>query len=222
MRYVPPYTLLNKWMDGYAVAGSPRLTLPYDDVLDVLKGFLRAIPVNEDWYKAEYKAIPDFLLRMPTETASSHFQKHGYFEGRKPFADGWRGLTAPVRFAELKTRLRIIPMRGRLKVDIGRDDLLGIIKSILIAVPVDEAWYRASYPDAAKALDNGKLASVVDHYTETGYFAGQLPFEIAVDEAWYVSRYEHVRTGLARGVAKSAQDHFTRLGYNEGCRPTPP
>jgi hypothetical protein len=214
--------MLSKWMDGYAVAGSTRLILPYDDVLDVLKGLLRAVPVDEAWYKAEYPAIPDFLARMQTETPASHFQKHGYFEGRKPFAPGWRDLTAPVRFAELKTRLGIILVRGRLSVDIAREDLLGLVRSILIAVPIDETWYRASYPDVASAIDHGTIASAADHYAKFGYFDGRLPFDIAVDEDWYVSRYEHVRTGLARGVATSGQDHFIRLGYKEGCRPTPP
>jgi hypothetical protein len=222
MQYVPPHTLLSKWMDRHAVAGTTRLTPPYDDLLDVLKGFLQAIPVDADWYKTEYPAVAEFLVRMPTETAGSHFQKHGYFEGRRPFAVGWRNLTDPVPFAQLKTRLRIIPTRGRLRVDIGRDDLLGIIKSILIAVPVDEPWYRNAYPDVAKAMDDGTLPSPAYHYAERGYFEARFPFEIIVDEEWYVSRYDHVRTGLERGVAKSAQDHFMRLGYKEGCRPTPP
>jgi hypothetical protein len=222
MRYVPPYTMLTKWMDGYAVAGTTRLTLLYDDVLDVLKGFLREIPVDDSWYKAEYPAVADYLSRMPTETPNSHFQKHGYFEGRRPFAVGWRDLIDPVPFAQLKTRLRIIPTRGRLNVDIERDDFVAIVKNMLMAIPIDCSWYRTSYPEAAKAVDNDTFPSVAHHYAERGYFEGRLPFEIAVDADWYVSRYGHVRIGLERGVAKSAQDHFMRLGYIEGCRPTPP
>jgi hypothetical protein len=209
-------------MDAYTVAGTTHLTPQYDDVLDVLKEFLRAIPVEHDWYKAEYPAIADYLLRAPSETPSSHFRKHGYFEGRRPFASGSPGLVEPVAFARLKTRLRIIPSRGRLRVDIERADLLGIIKSLLIAVPIDESWYCATYPQAAKAIDDGTFPSVADHYAELGYFDGYFPFEIVVDEKWYISRYDHVRVGLERGRATSAQDHFMRLGYKEGCRPTPP
>jgi hypothetical protein len=222
MRYVPPYTMLSKWMDRYVVADTTRLSLLYDDVLDVLKGFLREIPVNDDWYKAEYPAVADYLGRMPAETPQSHFQKHGYFEGRRPFAAGWRDLTDPVPFAQLKTRLRIIPTRGRLRVDIERDDFVAIVKNMLLAIPIDQSWYRTRYPEAAKAVDNGTFPSVAHHYAEQGYFEGRLPFDIPVDADWYISRYGHVRIGLERGVAKSAQDHFIRLGYNEGCRPTPP
>jgi hypothetical protein len=222
MRYVPPYALLKKWMSSSASADGTRLTPAYDDVLDVVKGFLQAIPVDEEWYKAEYPAIPTFLRSMPTETATSHFQKHGYFEGRRPFAPGWRDLTAPVPFVQLKTSLRVSPMRGHLRSDIARDDFLDLIKTILRAVPVEPSWYRATYPKAANEIDHGTFSSATLHFAEQGYFQGWYPFDIVVDETWYVSRYDHVRTGLERGVAKSAQDHFIRLGYNEGCRPTPP
>jgi hypothetical protein len=222
MRYVPPCSLLEKWMTRSVSPDSARLTPAYDDVLDVLKAFLQAIPVDADWYKAEYPAVADFLLRSPFHTATSHFQKHGYFEGRRPFAPGWRGLVAPVPFAQLKTSLRINPARGRLRADIARDDFLSLIKTILTAVPVDEAWYRATYRKAAKGIEDGRFASAIDHYAKQGYFDGCLPFDIAVDDEWYASRYDHVMTGLQRGVAKSAQDHFIRVGYTEGCRPTPP
>ena len=222
MRYVPPYTSLSRWMDRCAVPGTTRLNPTYDDVLDVLKAMLWSVPVDDDWYKAEYPAVADYLARNPAETPRSHFQKHGYFEGRKPFATGWRDCTAPVPFAQLKTRLRIIPTCGHLRVDIERDDFLAIIRSLLLAVPVDEDWYRRIYPGVVKAMDDEMSPSVADHYANHGYFQNYFPFEITVDEAWYVSRYDHVRTGLERGVAKSPQDHFMRLGYKEGCRPTPP
>ena len=222
MRYVPPFALLNKLLDGCVVSDGGRLMLEYDAVLDVLKAFLRAVPVDGNWYQAEYPAIRDFLARMPLETPASHFQKHGYFEGRRPFSPGWRDLTEPVPFPRLKTSLRIIPARGRLSVEIARDDFFAIIKAVLIAVPVDETWYLATYRDVSKAIADGMFPSATHYYAERGYFAGHLPFDMAVDAEWYVSRYDHVRIGLERGVAKSPQDHFMRLGYNEGCRPTPP
>jgi hypothetical protein len=222
MSYVPAYSTLKRWMDRYTVGGTSRLMPPYDDVLDVLKEFLRVIPVDEHWYKAQYPAIEGYLRQAPTETPSSHFRKHGYFEGRSPFAPGSTGLAEPVAFAGLKTRLRIIPYHGRLRVDIERADMLEIIKSLLAAVPIDESWYRATYPQAAGSIDDGTFPTATNHYAQVGYFEGYFPFQIIVDEKWYVSRYDHVKIGLERGRAKSAQDHFMRLGYQEGCRPTPP
>jgi hypothetical protein len=222
MKYIPPYAALQIWMARVAVPGSRRLAPAYDDVLDVLKKILGSVAVDEDWYKAEYPAVSNYLKGAQTETAASHFHKHGYFEGRKPFAPGWRGRTAPVPFAVSCASLRITPIRGRLQVDIARDEFLGLVKNILIAVPVDEVWYRAAYPAPAKEIDGGKFASAADHFIKQGYADGCLPFEIVVDEKWYVTRYRHVRTGLERGVASSVQDHFMRVGYHEGCRPAPP
>ncbi|WP_216856474.1 hypothetical protein, partial [Acidisphaera sp. S103] len=71
-------------MSRHAAPDNVHLMAIYDDVVDVLKKFLEAVPVDEDWYLAEYPAIGGFVKRTPTESASSHFYKHGYFEGRKP------------------------------------------------------------------------------------------------------------------------------------------
>ena len=213
---------MKTWMASCAADGTTSLKPTFDDVLDVLKALLTAVPVDEDWYKATYAAVADFVTRSPAETATLHFRKHGYFEGRKPFAPGWRGLTAPVAFAELKTRLPVNPRRGRLLVTIERVEFIRLVKTILRAVPVDEAWYRNTYPAAAKMIDGGTFRSATEHFAEQGYFDGWLPFDIIVDDEWYVARYDHVRTGLQRGVARSAKDHFLQVGYHEGCRPTPP
>lgn len=222
MRYVPPFAALKTWMTRHAAADNTHLAAVYDDVVDVLKKFLEAVPVDEDWYMAEYPAVRGFVECTPTESATSHFYKHGYFEGRKPFAPGWRGLTEPVPLAQSYTRLRVVPNLGRLRVDIAQDDFLDLISNILIAVPIDDSWYCAAYPEAAKEIDNGTYSSAAGHYVERGYFDGCLPFDMIVDEEWYVSRYAHVRKGLELGVASSAQDHFMRLGYHEGCRPAAP
>ncbi len=222
MLYIPPYSILCKWMDRYAQPDASRLIAPYDDVLDVLKGFLAPIPVDDTWYLTEYPAVADYLRRSPNETPGLHFCKHGYFEGRRPFAPNSNGLTEPVPFNHLKTGLRVTPAHGRLRVDVDRTAFLDIIKSLLIAVPVSQAWYRSTYPAAARLVDDGTFRSETDYYAQRGYFEGHFAFDIVVDEDWYVARYEHVRTGLKRGHAKSAQDHFVRLGYQEGCRPAPP
>jgi hypothetical protein len=209
-------------MDSVSAPGAQRLSPQYDDILDVLKSLLRAVPVDEHWYKAQYPGVADFIARTPTETPSTHYQKHGYFERRRPFAPGWRGISDPVPFTEIQSRLRVVPARGRLLVDISRDEMLAIANDILRAVPVDETWYRVTYPKAAADVDQGRLASVTDHYITAGFSSGYLPSDPTVNEAWYVSRYDHVRNGIERGLAKTPKQHFIRIGYREGCRPTPP
>ncbi len=124
--------------------------------------------------------------------------------------------------AKSYARLRIVPTLGRLRVDIAPDDFLALIGNILIGVPVDDPWYRVTYPEAAKEIDNGTYSSAAEHYVEQGFFDGCLPFDITVDDEWYISHYAHVKKGLDLGVASSARDHFMRLGYHEGCRPAAP
>jgi hypothetical protein len=222
LQHPPPYTLLTKWMDGVSGSASARLSPKYDDILEVLRALLRAVPVDEPWYMSQYPGIADFVARTPTETPASHYQKHGYFEGRRPFAPGWSNLTEPAAFAAIRTRLRIVPARGKLLVDITRDEVADVIKAILRSVPVDEPWYRETYPVAAKDVDAGRFSSVTEHYVALGYSQGCLPHEPDVNEAWYVTRYEHIRNGIDSGVARTPKEHFIRIGYQEGCRPTPP
>jgi hypothetical protein len=219
MRPVPPFALLDRWLSGCVVPGSARLHLPYDDILDVLRGFLAVWPVDEDWYLVEYPEVRRFLHESPEETATNHFRKFGYYNGYHPFADKWRNLRQPVRFDRLTQEFDVIVTRAGIHVDIGRNSFVGIVQSLLASVPVEEAWYRENYAQADRSLRRGDFTSASDHYAYQGYFVGFLPADPAVDDEWYVSRYRHVRNGLARGEAISAKDHFIRIGYGEGCQP---
>ncbi len=200
--------------------GSYRVRFGYDDVLDVMRGLLIVVPVQEDWYHATYPNLADYCARFH-ETATTHFRKHGYFEGRQPFPPGWQGLQQPPSFLELKTAFRTFVTRGRVQVEIQRGAFLALVKRVLRLVPVDENWYCTVYPDAAETIRSGQFISAHDHFVTCGYFVGLLPSDPGVDEDWYVARYPHVRNGLAAGVATSATDHFFRIGYGEGCQPTP-
>ncbi len=209
---------MDRWLRSCTVSGSSRLRCAYDDVLDVMRELIAVVPVDEEWYLAEYPSITGYTAATG-ETAAVHFHKHGYFEGREPFAPGWNGHQGPTSFLQLKTAFRPFPARGRLFVEIEREAFLEIVKSILRLVPVDDAWYRETYARALRGPEARGYLSAFDHYVERGYFEGFLPADVAVDETWYVARYDHVRNGLASGVAVSAKDHFLRIGYGEGCRP---
>jgi hypothetical protein len=222
MLCIPPFALMDKWLAGCAVPGTTLVRPPYDDVLDVLRALVAIVPVDEPWYFAAYPAIVATLANMPGMTATTHFHKHGYFEKRRPFAAGWRGLRLPIPFTELKSRFRMVVGRGRLLAEIERDDFLDLVREMLGSVPVDEAWYQAMYPTANESIRYGRAATAAAHYVATGYFEGSLPADVDVDEGWYFARYEHVRNSLAIGSSISPKDHFLRIGYREGCRPSPP
>jgi hypothetical protein len=124
-----------------------------------------------------------------------------------------------VPFSALKNTIKLVSLKGQLKVDLTYDEFLAIIRQILQAAPVDEAWYRETYPDVAEAIDAGTYRSAKHHFVANGYLEGRRPFTMMVDEAWYLETYPDVKEGIEEGMFASAQEHFTRHGYDEGRKP---
>ncbi len=124
-------------------------------------------------------------------------------------------------FEAIRRRLEVRSERGELKVTLGYDTLLAIIRQFLAFVPVDEAWYCAQYPDIAEAIAAGQVEGVRQHFTDNGYFEGRLPFPLAVDEAWYLAENADVAAAIAGGEIASANEHFQANGYREGRLPFP-
>jgi hypothetical protein len=119
----------------------------------------------------------------------------------------------------LKSTIRLLSVKGQLKVDMTYDELLELVKTFLRAVPLDETWYRTTYPDVDEAIRSGAYRSARQHFVDHGYFEGRRPFELQVDEAWYLKTYPDVKGGVESGEVSSALDHYVRLGYEEGRKP---
>ncbi len=81
MRYVPPFAALKTWMTRHAATDNTHLAPAYGDVVDVLTKFLEAVPVDEDWYIAEYPAIGGFVERTSTESATPISTSLGSLKG---------------------------------------------------------------------------------------------------------------------------------------------
>jgi hypothetical protein len=96
-----------------------------------------------------------------------------------------------------------------------------MIRTLLQAVEVDEAWYLAQYHDVAEAIRNGLVISAREHFLSNGYFEGRMPFPITVDEGWYLEQNPGVAGHIASGELLSAQQHFNDDGYREGRQPRP-
>lgn len=77
-----------------------------------------------------------------------------------------------VPFSALKRLIRLLSVKGQLKVDMNYDELLEIIKKLLQAVEVDEQWYRDTYSDVDEAIKAGAYRSAKQHFVENGYFEG--------------------------------------------------
>lgn len=110
------------------------------------------------------------------------------------------------------------PFDGEKKISVRQ--MLDALRMVIRAVPVDEEWYRDTYPDVAAAIEAGSYRSARQHFIENGYLEGRRPSKPVVDADWYLREYPDVAEGIELGDFESAQDHFERHGYAEGRVPT--
>jgi hypothetical protein len=108
---------------------------------------------------------------------------------------------------------------GNDRVEMSRDQLLSLIRNLLLSVSVDEAWYKTFYQDVEEAIQAGVVKSAKEHFVSNGYFEGRLPGRVVVDETFYRSRYPDVAEGIDDGEITSAQEHFESHGLIEGRLP---
>lgn len=122
-------------------------------------------------------------------------------------------------FSVLKSSVRLMSVKGQLKVDMTYDELLALVKLFLRSASFEEEWYRRAYPDVEEAIRAGAYGSGWEHFVEHGYFEGRRPFPMQVDEDWYLRAYPDVGESVRAGLVGSALEHFERHGYEEGRRP---
>jgi hypothetical protein len=122
-------------------------------------------------------------------------------------------------FELIRRSIEISTVRGELRVNVSYEDFVGILRTLIRGVEVDEAWYARIYEDIGNAVKDGILRSSKQHFIDDGYFEGRLPFPMQVDERWYLTENPDVADSIRKGVVDSAQDHFDRDGYREGRLP---
>lgn len=218
-RYLVPFSMMGEWLNRSAPEGSRQLEMKYDDFLDIVRHVLVAIPVDEDWYRATYPGVAAEIAAGTYVSAAHHFALHGYFEDRRPFESETASRRLPAPFPALKASLHVVPVRRGLRLQVDYDTLLQVIRHVLEAVPVDEAWYRAAYPGVSDAIADGTFSCAAQHFVEHGYFECRWPFEMAVDEEWYLTRYPDAKADVEQGLYASARDHFWAQGYAQGRLP---
>jgi hypothetical protein len=125
-----------------------------------------------------------------------------------------------VPFKGIIDRLGLHALRNGGDALVNSSDVLGAIKMLLLAVDVDEDWYRQTYPDVDEAIGQKVYASARQHFVEHGYFEGRRPAELAVDEDWYIAHYSDVALGIDSKEIESASEHYNRHGYAEGRMPS--
>jgi hypothetical protein len=124
-------------------------------------------------------------------------------------------------FELVKGKLNLTTSRGKTRVDMTYEDVQQIIRMLLSAVQVDEAFYLERNPDVADGVRLGTIRSAQEHFVDHGYFEGRQPYRILVDEAWYLENHSDIGETVRKGEYTSGQEHFDGPGYPEGRAPFP-
>ena len=85
MKYLPPFDLIRRSVEISTVRGELRVSLSYDDFVQILRLMISGIAVAEEWYLTEYPDIAQAIRDGKVESAKQHFIDDGFFEGRRPF-----------------------------------------------------------------------------------------------------------------------------------------
>ncbi|HEX4334767.1 MAG TPA: glycosyltransferase [Polyangiaceae bacterium] len=83
-----------------------------------------------------------------------------------------------------------------------------------------EDWYRATYPDAERAVRRGEFPSYLEHYRQTARSLACSPSPL-FDEAWYRRRHADVGHAVQIGEVSSGLDHYLTVGAKLGYVPCP-
>jgi hypothetical protein len=101
---------------------------------------------------------------------------------------------------------------------VDQEGFKAFMREVLLAMPFDEAWYLARYPDVAEVVAKGKTTAR-DHYVEFGYYEGRLPGLNGFDGAAYCRAYPDLAHLLSHPESTDlASVHFVEYGYREGRR----
>ncbi len=88
------------------------------------------------------------------------------------------------------------------------------------ALPFDESYYLATYPDVAGAVKAGLFASGYEHYKGYGARERRNP-NAHFDERYYLATYSDVEQAVAKGTFLSGWRHYDHYGALEGRSPGP-
>jgi hypothetical protein len=85
VKYVPPFDLIKNSVDINAVKGELRVSVSYQDFVNILKLFVSGVEMDEAWYLEQNPDIAKAVKDGKIRSARQHFIDDGYMEGRLPF-----------------------------------------------------------------------------------------------------------------------------------------
>lgn len=82
--YVPPYELVRMRL-GFQNREHAKAEVTITQLEDALRLLLRAVAVDEPWYRHTYPDVADAIDSGLFKSARDHFIQNGWFEGRRPY-----------------------------------------------------------------------------------------------------------------------------------------
>lgn len=80
----------------------------------------------------------------------------------------------------------------------------------------NEEYYLKRYPFITEAIEQGVVASGLDHFQQFGQALGYVEVSRYFDEEFYLVHYPDVANAVNSGLVNSGLDHLIQFGYNEG------
>ena len=84
MKYLPPFDLIRRSLEISTVKGELRVSVSYEEFLNIIRSMIAGIEVDEAWYARAYEDIGAAVRDGKIASARQHFVADGYIEGRKP------------------------------------------------------------------------------------------------------------------------------------------
>jgi hypothetical protein len=85
VKYLPPFDMIRRSVEIATVRGELRVSVSYDDFIQIIRLMISGLQVDEAWYLGEYEDIARAIRDGKIASARQHFIEDGYFEGRRPF-----------------------------------------------------------------------------------------------------------------------------------------
>jgi len=120
--------------------------------------------------------------------------------------------------------LRLLACLGEIKrseteITLPVEAFHGLLRAVYAGEAFDPAWYRATYPDVATAIAEGKVPDEITHFIHFGYLENRRPRAFDVDTRWYEATYHDVAAAIRSGEVTDARTHFNNAGYFEARAP---
>jgi hypothetical protein len=85
MYYVPPFKVVRDRLTIMKANDKKKISIHYDDFIEVVKLLLRGVAIDEKWYLSKYPDVATAVAAGVFKSGRQHFIEAGYFEGRRPF-----------------------------------------------------------------------------------------------------------------------------------------